>query len=152
MTKYSSVLIAILFPLLLSCGGEKDNAASNENESASQPEKDAITWKPSLFDDQKLLLVVRLDPGEIKPVKGIINTPGMYGIHVKEGWELKDRQDADGQRYWVYLRSSSSSSELSSSVGTIMGASTNFTPGEGISYELANETPIPVTVAIYSGR
>ena len=138
MRKYSIALIAILIPLLLSCDGEKG--------------KDVNTWEPSLLDNQKLLLVVKLNPGETKPVDGIINTPGMYGIQVKEGWDLKDRQDADGQRYWVYLRSSSSSPDRPNSVGTIMGASTNFNPGEGIEYELANETPLAVTVAIYSSN
>jgi hypothetical protein len=35
-------------------------------------------------------------------------------------------------------------------VGTTFSAAARFTPGEGIDYEVANETPLSVTVAIYT--
>ena len=94
--------------------------------------------------------IVELAPAEIVPLEGVIESPGIYGIRVREAWDLKDRQDADGKSYSVYLRSPASTPEQPNSVGTIYGAASRFTPGEGITYELANETPIAVTVAIYS--
>jgi hypothetical protein len=124
--------------------------AASCGEKAGRVEARQEKWAPDLSDGEKLLRIVELAPAEVVPLEGVIESPGIYGIRVREAWDLKDRQDADGKTYSVFLRSPSSSPERPNSVGTVYGASSQFTPGEGISYEVANESPIPVTVAIYS--
>lgn len=135
------VLVTTLISALLvvSCGEKAKRSEAAENK-----------WVPELSEGEKLLRVVELAPAEVIPLEGVIESPGIYGIRIREAWDLKDRQDADGKNYSVYLRSPSSGPEKTNSVGTIMGASSRFTPGDGIAYEVANETPIPVTVAIYA--
>lgn len=124
--------------------------AGSCGEKAGRVEAHQEKWAPDLSDGEKLLRIVELAPAEVVPLEGVIESPGIYGIRVREAWDLKDRQDADGKTYSVFLRSPSSSPERPNSVGTIYGASNRFTPGEGITFEVANESPIPVTVAIYS--
>jgi hypothetical protein len=135
------VLVTVLISALLvaSCG-----------EKVKLDEAGESKWVPDLSKGEKLLRVVVLAPAEVIPLNGVIESPGIYGIRIREAWNLKDRQDADGKSYWVYLRSPSSSPEKPNSVGTIMDASSRFTPVDGIAYEVANETPISVTVAIYT--
>jgi hypothetical protein len=135
------ILGTALITALLSaaCGDKANRGEAGPNQ-----------WAPDLSEGEKLLKIVELAPAEVIPLKGVIESPGIYGIRVREAWDLKDRQDTDGRNYWVYLRSPSSSPEQPNSVGTIYGASSRFTPGDGIAYEVANETPIPVTVAIYT--
>ncbi len=137
------ILVTALISALLaaSCGDTANRGEAGEDK-----------WVPELSTGEKLLRVVELAPAEVIPLKGVIESPGIYGIRIREAWDLKDRQDADGKSYWVYLRSPSSSPEQPNSVGTIMGASSRFSPGDGIAYEVANETPIPVTVAIYTAE
>ena len=120
------------------------------SDEAKERNADGEVWNPRLSKEDKLLRVVHLAPGEVLPIEGVIESEGMYGIRVKEAWDIKDRKDADGGDYWVYLRSPSSTPDRPNSVGTTYGAATKFHPGKGIKYEVANETPIPVTVAIYS--
>lgn len=124
--------------------------AASCGDKASRGEARQDKWAPDLSDGEKLLRIVELAPAEVVPLEGVIESPGIYGIRVREAWDLKDRQDVDGNKYSVYLRSPSSSPEQPNSVGTIYGASNRFTPGEGIAYEVANESPIPVTVAIFT--
>jgi hypothetical protein len=138
--KIHILVTALISALLAASCGDKANPGK-----ASQDK-----WAPDLSKGEILLRVVELAPAEVIPLKGVIESPGIYGILIREAWDLKDRQDADGKRYSVYLRSPSSSPEQPNSVGTIFGASSRFTPGDGIAYEVANETPIPVTVAIYT--
>lgn len=129
------------------------NAKVESSESAKPTVEEYFddgSWIPPLGRNEKLLKIVRLAPGEVRPLEGVIESEGRYGIRVKEAWDLKDRQDADGKDYWVYLRSPSSTPDRPNSVGTTFSASTRLRPGEGIEFELANETPLPVTVAIYS--
>ena len=137
----SHLLGAILTSALLAtaCGDKtKSNQVSNDE------------WAPSLSEGEKLLQIVKLAPAEILPLKGLIETPGRYGILVREAWALKDRMDADGKEYCVYLRSPSSSPDQPNGFGTIMHGASTLTPGDGIVFEIANETPLPVTVAIFS--
>ena len=122
-----------------SCG---DKTKSNEVGSGE--------WIPRLDEKEKLLQIVELAPAEVRPLKGVIENPGIYGISVRESWALKDRMDADGKEYSVYLRSPSSSPDQPNCFGTIMHGASKLTPGDGIVFEIANETPLPVTVAIFS--
>ena len=131
-------LAAVLVFCAISCSDETKKGPAQRND-----------WTPSLQEGEKLLRIVHLAPAEVLPIEGVIDSPGIYGIRIKETWELKDRADADGGDYCVYLRSPSSTPNLPNSVGTTYAASSRFSPGEDIRYELANETPIPVTVAIY---
>jgi hypothetical protein len=132
-------LISVLTLLAISCTDESKQGSSGSE-----------SWSPSLSEGERLLRIVRLAPAEVLPIEGVIESPGIYGIRIKEAWDIKDRADADGGDYWVYLRSPSSTPDRPNSVGTTYGASTKFNPGDGIKYEVANETPIPVTVAIYT--
>ena len=106
-------------------------------------------WTPPLGEGEQLLKVVSLAPNEILPIEGMIKSPGIYGIWVKKSWKINDREDDDGKDYWVYLRSPSSTPDRPNSLGTTYAVSNRFNPGDGVKYEVANETPIPVTVAIF---
>jgi hypothetical protein len=135
----AAMLVSLLF--VTSCNDNNGTNSSDYNE-----------WTPSLSKDETLIRIVKLSPNEVLPITGVIESSGIYGIMVKEAWDIKDRKDADGGDYWVYLRSPSSTPYRPNTIGTTYGASSRFNPGEGIEYEVANETPIDVTVAIYSKK
>ena len=135
----SAIIVSLIF--VTSCND--NNVTSNS---------DHKKWTPNLSKGETLIRIVKLAPNEILPVAGVIETSGWYGIRVKEAWDIKDIQDTDGGDYWVYLRSPSSTPDRPNMVGTTYGAASVFHPGEGIEYEVANETPINVTVAIYSKK
>jgi len=123
-------------------------SSCNDNKKSSETESNS--WTPALSKNQHLIRIVTLSPGEVLPVNGVINSSGTYGIIVKEAWELHDRSKADSASYWVYLRSVSSEQYNPNSIGTSNGAATSFDHEDGMEYEVANETPLNITVAIYS--
>jgi hypothetical protein len=79
-----AIFITTLF--VASCSDETKRDNSDRNE-----------WNPDLPKGAKLLRIVELAPAEVVPLKGVIESPGIFGIRVREAWELKDREDADGK-------------------------------------------------------